>query len=191
MKHLSSFALLFFCIAGFGFGWYFGRKSIPTPKSEIEIIHDTIQIVEPQAQISEATEKEIPARLPLVPQPSDKAVEDTAAPRLPADSATVRIPIRRYTFDKPGTYHIEALGYNVTLPKVEVYKTSTTITRTQIQRPRWEVSLTAGIDECNQWIGIEAERSFGRIRVSAIAGWDPSLDKAIIGARVNLTLFRR
>ena len=190
-KTLKLLVLTILLSCFFSLGWVLAPRPI---ESEVRVVRDTIVIIDtlPSATISERPEQEIRARLPTIAPPIEERGDDPSENIAPQpDSTMVRIPIRRYTFDKPGVYHIEALGYNVTLPKVEVYKTSTEIVTTQYKHPKWEVNVEAGFNNHNQWIGLGVDRSIGRIKVSAFAGYDPHLSKHLVGARIRLTLFRK
>lgn len=151
---------------------YVDRNPEPTdvsdPAAEVE---DTLPVVQPP--------KPEPAEPPVVNQP-------------PAVSATVRVPLSLYHFEKPGVYSITALGYHVSLPKVETFSIHTTTVQTQIVRelPAWEIGLEVGINPRNKWLGATASYNIGRFSLQASGGYDPYRREILVEGRVNVALFR-
>lgn len=136
--------------------------------------------------------EEVEATLPVgrdLGPTAPAAVSDT----IPCtDSATVRVPLKFHYFNKPGVYSITALGYQVTLPKIEVFGLHTTTTQTQIIRevPAWEVGLELGINRYNKWVGATARYNFGRIALEGMGGYDPYRKELIVEGRLKVAFFR-
>ena len=133
-------------------------------------------------------EDTLPVISPTVPEPTELPAENPPH----ADSATVRVPLRLYQFEKPGVYSITALGYNVSLPKVETFSIHTTTVQTQIvrERPAWEIGLEIGVNQRNKWIGATARYNIGRFSLQAMGGYDPRRQEVLVEGRISVALFR-
>ena len=172
----------------FSLGWHFAPRPID---AEPITIHDTIVIMDsfPAAMKIKEVEKIVQARLPPMSEGQELQCDSITAK---SDSLDVAIPLSRYIFAKKGEYHIEAVGYAVSLPVVRVCKTQTTIIKPQIIRQQlaWDIAIEATIEQHQKTIGLIATRSIGRVNVSAFVRYDPQRDRAYVGASAKIPLFR-
>ncbi|WP_418981684.1 hypothetical protein [Alistipes sp.] len=172
-------SLLAAVVAGgalFGWGYRRGAASVEVRDSVVvrwlsgPVVHDTIR--EPSAV--------------LVREPAD-----TVWRTLPADTAAILADYLRerdyrldFSTDSTGRFLVDAtVGRNRLLsaaatvePLLREVTTRHTVIRTVVQPPRWEIGPAVGAwtDPVRDgvWVGGYARRSFGRVNVSAAAGYD-------------------
>lgn len=92
---------------------------------------------------------------------------------------SIRLQITERTLEyRDSTYYARVVGPAVgpLAPRLDFIETyNTTIVRTQIvrERPAWDIGIEVGADLRDRWAGICATRNFGRVSLSAGAGYDP------------------
>ena len=175
----------------FVLGWKAaGRRVQIVEKNTVDTIKLYVDRDPEPADVSDPV-KEAEDTLPIVPTIDPEPTEPPVGNQLP-DPVTVRVPLRLYHFEKPGVYSITALGYHVSLPKVETFSIHTTTVQTQIIRepPAWEIGLEVGINPRNKWVGATARYNIGRFSLQAMGGYDPHRRDVLVEGRVSVALFR-
>lgn len=193
MKAARIVILLLLLGLAFLLGWKAaGRRVQIIEKSTVDTVTLYVDRNPEPSDVSDPV-KEVEDTLPVVPPTKPEPAEPPVMNQPPpADSATVRVPLSLYHFEKPGVYSITALGYHVSLPKVETFSIHTTTVQTQIVRelPAWEIGLEVGINPRNKWLGATASYNIGRFSLQASGGYDPYRREVLVEGRVKVALFR-
>lgn len=93
------------------------------------------------------------------------------------DSIRMQVVARTLEY-RDSTYYARVVGPAVgslapRLDFIETYNTTTVQTQIISKRPAWDIGIEVGVDLRNRWAGVYATRSFGRMSLSALAGYDP------------------
>ncbi len=131
-------------------------------------------------------------RLPmLVFAPPTVVVRDSI---IRGDSVDVQVEIETKIYGD-STFKAQVSGAVVggirpSLDWIDIYSHTTTITRTTFEPPEWQLSATTGVDLRSQWVGLAVERSWGRVSVRGVAGYEPFNESTYISLQANITLGR-
>ncbi len=124
------------------------NNPLPSVRSDTVVFRDTVHDTVPRLVRSEVVRyvRETPVK--QSPTPTDGCA--TAVPQPPSesvcltDSGEVIVPISRHVYTDDSTYRAVVSGYKARLDQIDVYRLTTTVTRTLRQPRRWSVGLTGG-----------------------------------------------
>ena len=176
-------------------GWWLGRHSVEVHSlSEIRV--DTVFYENPQPFSS--TQTEVTFNVPRwVFAPGDTDTVERVV--FVQDSVQVTLPFERREY-KDSTYYavvsgVSVGGYRPSLEHIETYNTTTTVTTVVRDPYKWEVGPVTGVwaasDYGGVWVGAEARRTFGRMSISGVAGYDISHKQPVAEVRAGFALFRK
>lgn len=173
--------LLFFIIV-FGalrFGWGYRRGAASVEVSELV---RTVPVYYEKPQPVRVTHTSATVRVPaLLFAPAD-TVRETVLVRVETDSAELRVAIEQQEYGGRDTSFYAVVsgpvigGLRPSLDRLELYLTERLRTVTVREPYRWEIGPAAGVWYSpagrGVWLGGYVRRSFGRVSLSAAAGYD-------------------
>lgn len=111
------------------------------------------------------------------------------------DSIQVQITERTLEY-RDSTYYARVVGPAVgplapRLDFIETYNTTTVRTQIVRERPAWDIGIEVGADLRDRWAGIYATRNFGRISLSAGAGYDPLRQEPRLELRGKVSIWQQ
>lgn len=176
-------------------GWWLGRHSVEVHSlSETRV--DTVFYEKPEP--FRTTQTEVTFNVPRwIFAPGDTDTVERVV--FVQDSVQVTLPFERREY-KDSTYYavvsgVAAGGYRPSLEHIETYNTTTTVTTVVRDPYKWEVGPAGGVlltaDNGGVWAGAEARRTFGRLSISGVAGYDFSHQQPVFGVSAGFTLFRK
>lgn len=203
MKALRDLLLVALIIGGLVGAYWLGRRSIEIDTVETVRV-DTVFYQSPTA--GPVVRRTVAVNVPRVLfapasgqgeyRPGAPTEDDPTDGRRDSVRVELQVETRQYT---DSTYRAQVSGpsiggYRPQLDWIELYTRERTRT-TVVQRPfRWEVGPAVGAwlstDGRGAWIGIQAQRNFGRLSLSAAGGW--ATGGGVYGqVVVGVNLFRR
>lgn len=111
------------------------------------------------------------------------------------DNIQVQITERMLEY-RDSTYYARVVGPAVgpmapRLDFIETYNTTTVRTQIVRERPAWDIGIEVGADLRDRWAGIYVTRNFGRVSLSAGAGYDPFRQEPRLELRGKVSIWQR
>ncbi len=195
MKTLRIVLLLALLAAAF----FLGRHSAGWPAEIVETRVDTTIFYRPQP--FRAVDRPIAVNVPrwLFAPAADTAChvsqynKGDAVPSF--DSIQVQIAERTLEY-RDSTYYARVIGPAVgplapRLDFIETYNTTTVRTQIVRERPAWDIGIEVGADLRDRWAGVYATRNFGRVSLSAGAGYDPFRQEPRLEIRGKVSIWQQ
>lgn len=109
---------------------------------------------------------------------------------------SIRLQIAERTLEyRDSTYYARVVGPAIgplapRLDFIETYNTTTVRTQIVRERPAWDIGIEVGADLRDRWAGIYATRNFGRVSLSAGAGYDPFRQEPRLELRGKVSIWQ-
>lgn len=110
---------------------------------------------------------------------------------------SIRLQIAERTLEyRDSTYYARVVGPAIgplapRLDFIETYNTTTVRTQIVRERPAWDIGIEVGADLRDRWAGIYATRNFGRVSLSAGAGYDPFRQEPRLELRGKVSIWQQ